>query len=41
MWNMLVTAGGWLLAGVVIVFWVHWIDLESKQFSNGDWPHLE
>jgi hypothetical protein len=41
MWNMMLAAGGWLLAGVVVVFWAYWIDLERKQFSNGDWRHLE
>jgi hypothetical protein len=41
MWDILLTAGGWALFGVVAIFWVYWIELERKHLSRGDRRHLE
>jgi hypothetical protein len=41
MWSSIITIGGRVLFGLLVFFWVNWIDLERKQFANGDWRHLE
>ncbi len=41
MWNAIITAGGWVLFGLLVCFWAWWADLERKQFSNGDRHYLE
>jgi hypothetical protein len=41
MWNVIIVAGGWVLFGLSLFGWVHWIDLERDQFANGHSRYLE
>ncbi len=41
MWNAILTAGGWVVLGVLIFFWVRWTEREREQFANGNSRYLE
>jgi hypothetical protein len=41
MWNAILTAGGWVVFGVLIFFWVRWTEREREQFANGNSRYLE
>lgn len=41
MWNAIITAGGWVLFGVLVCFWARWTNIERKRSSSGDWRFLE
>lgn len=41
MWSRIITAGGWVLFGLLLYFWVRWTDQERELFANGVSRYLE
>lgn len=41
MFDWITTTGGCVLFGLVLFFWVRWIEIEREVFANGNGRHLE
>ena len=41
MWDVIIVSGVWVLFGLLLFGWVHWVNLERDPFTKGDTHYLE